>query len=578
LVRNKADMNLVSQLFAKALLGENFGSGHVPSLAQRIWQCSLDGDACMVLNEAELVLLKSDACSKVVGPDKPLVIEDNALYLHRFWSAEKRVAAAVLARLAQEPSSMPAAQNLPEGYTTKRLKEALPEGLAPEQEQAIQVALQAKLSVIHGGPGTGKTRTLASLMACYAQFFQRPLWVAAPTAKAGARLMESLRDALTAFESNDPSAATLDAASFAFLPKEAYTIQRLLRSLSPADLLCRDTRNAEPDHEQPGLLVIDEASMLSLELCDQIFARLDRGCLLVLVGDPNQLHSVETGSVFASLCLAQHLALDAVRVKLTRNFRQSEQAHLNGLASAILDGQMSAHLFAAEVGLADQNLAQLVEGAARHYSLAITQAQAQYSVRTYLKERAKAYLEQARRYRLLSARRTGFAGADRLSSAVLHALRKEHRLAEWFEGRLVTIVKNDYASGLFNGDLGVCVHPSALDVQADEGLPSEPMLIAFERSGEVLLLRTADLPEFQDAYCLSVHQSQGSEFDQVDFLAAPAEHPLATRELLYTAVTRAKKRLMVFAQLADLNWAATHPTVRTSRLQWRLEQDPHPLV
>ena len=206
------------------------------------------------------------------------------------------------------------------------------------------------------------------------------------------------------------------------------------------------------------------------------------------------------------------------------------------------------------------------------------EAQSQCTLSASPSERALAYLRGAAKYRLLSARRSGFAGADRLSEAILLRLKALQHVGHqtWFEGRMITITKNDAASGLFNGDTGVCVLVTDA-ANETEFATSDPIqaVIVFERQGVIMTIAAAALPRFQNAYCLSVHQSQGSEFEHVDFVAAPSGHRLATRELLYTAVTRAKHSLTVWGEVADLQWAASRATVRHSRLQWKLD---HPEV
>jgi exodeoxyribonuclease V alpha subunit len=590
--------SLTAQAFAQTLLtaiplsrpsdveSETLGQ-RLSVIFERLWQSSTDGNACIELSPGELSLLKDSAAKVLVGEDKPLMLDQLALYLNRYWHAENRLAHAVHLRLGQSDQVSTAqvpyarvSQESEAGVESLSIEAGRnPElkGLAAEQVQALQAALVGRLTIIYGGPGTGKTRTIASLLEAYARLYKKPIWVAAPTAKAGARLMESLQALMAEVGRKQDAEAELlpeVVRDSSYLPTEALTIQRLLSRLPLTKIFFRDEDQPLEQWQGPGLLVVDEASMLSLELCVQLFARLSLDCRLVLVGDPNQLHSVETGSVFAGLCEAQWPSLKASRVQLKRNFRQSNRLHLSQLADGILRGEVDSSLFAEELKLTKPVLGALIEVAAKRYAAILQEARDQLPAAVSSAERALAYLKASGRYRVVSARRSGIGGADRISEAVLAKLKAIQKVSHqsWFEGRLITITRNDAASGLFNGDTGVCVIEPGLSGGIDSSRATLPrVLVAFERSGAVLTIPAAALPHFQDGYCLSVHQAQGSEFDHVDFVAAPAEHRLATRELLYTAVTRAKSSLNVFGEWTDLRWAASHPTVRHSRLPWRID-------
>lgn len=585
--------SLTAQAFAQMLLsampslhqsnGDLEGNDQrLSAIFERLWQNSADGNACIELSSDEQSLLLYSPAKLLVGEDKPLMLDHQALYLNRYWHAEKRLAQAVHLRLADLAVATATQASLgleEEAGSLTKLAENDQElaGLAPEQIHALQAALVGELTIIYGGPGTGKTRTIASLLTSYSRLHKKPIWVAAPTAKAGARVMQSLQ-ALMAEESTtlnaEPDLLSKLAPDSTYLPTEAFTIQRLLSRLPATRIFFRDEDHPQAQWQGPGLLVVDEASMLSLELCDQVFARLNKDCSLVLVGDPNQLHSVETGSVFAQLCAAEWPSLKASRVRLNRNFRQTNRRHLSELADGVLRGEVDPSLFVDELALTKPVLATLIEAAAKRYAAILLHVQDQLPADACSTERALAYLKAASQYRLLSARRSGMAGADRISEAVLAKLKTIQRLSQqsWFEGRLIIITRNDVDSGLLNGDIGVCVMDTDLSFASDPGRSGlSRVLLVFERRGAVLAIPAAALPHFQDGYCMSVHQSQGSEFDHVDFVAAPAEHRLATRELLYTAVTRAKSSLNIFGEWDDLQWAASHPTVRHSRLAWRID-------
>lgn len=540
------------------------------TLFERLWDQTLDGDSCIALDRRQRAWLALPACAPVLAAHGPLCLDLDSLYLRRFHAAESRLAQACRARLDVVSGALP---RLAPGQVLRGLHEA--------QSRAVQAGLQHPLALIHGGPGTGKTRTVASLIAAWVLSDPRPVKVAAPTARAGARLMESLASAL--------SGMALPPEARAALPQAAFTVQRLLRQLPRGPgtraALVASAGDAPPmvvlDDDAPGLVIVDEASMLSLELADALLARLPAQTALVLVGDPDQLKSVESGAVFAALCQASHPALAQARVGLSRNFRQAGQAGLVELAESVLAGTPSRSALSAAVALKPRQLRSLVEAATQRYLAMRERGLAACPAGSTASERALALLRESGAYRLVSARASGASGAQALAAAILGRLQQSLGAVPWFEGRLITITRNDEASGLFNGDTGVYVRvdpmrPSdaasaAGDEAADPSMGLEGW-VAFDRPEGPLLMPVAALPEYRDAYCMSVHQAQGSEFDTVDFVAAPAEHALATRELLYTAVTRARTALVIHGDWADIEWAATHAGQRLTHLAARIDQ------
>ncbi|RPH64698.1 MAG: exodeoxyribonuclease V subunit alpha, partial [Burkholderiales bacterium] len=371
----------------------------------------------------------------------------------------------------------------------------------------------------------------------------------APTGKAAARLAQSLAEQLARL---DPSGELR-----ARLPAAGQTVHRLLGSRA-------DSRSADPTPLDHDLVIVDEASMLDIELAARLFESLGPGARLVLAGDRDQLASVEAGAVFADLCSA---SLDGVIV-LERNYRQQDAPDIVALAAQIREaagraGAADASPHAIDwpepIVVAPAEPAQIVDQAlaAWHDAFAAIAADA---------EPAKV-LEAYDRHRVLAAMRDGPLGVQALNRAIALRVRRlaaGGAAADWYAGRLVMVTKNEPGLGLFNGDVGVCLPPP------DPGLSRDGLVVAFGAADRVRLFPVLQVPACEDAWAMTVHKSQGSEFGSVALVPAPAGHPLNTRELVYTGVTRARSRLCIYGSRDAIEEAARRPTERHGRLAARL--------
>ena len=297
------------------------------------------------------------------------------------------------------------------------------------------------------------------------------------------------------------------------------------------------------------VIIVDEASMLDIELASALAQRVGAGARLVLAGDMDQLASVEAGAVFAELCAA---GLECV-TRLQRNYRQREGAGIVEFAAAVREGASATVIGAAlagQIALA-QDPAQIVAHALQGYAAAFDALDSSAEPRDVLAHYEK--------FRVLCALRDGPRGVIAINALVAAAVRRRARASaqsQWYRGRLVMVVRNDRETGLFNGDVGVCVDAQSVAfANADGGVRLVPVLL---------------MPACEDAWAITVHKSQGSEFDAVAFVAAPQGHALATRELVYTAVTRARSTLRVWGTAQALAAASATRVVRDGRLAERV--------
>ena len=511
--------------------GEPAAQAALAAWAQRVWQAADDGHVCVEVESADE--RASLAASPVVAggaSSSVLVLDRDCLYLRRLLRAERGLADAVAAMDEESPAADEPAIDA----TLSSLFPNVPH--ADAQRQAVRTALTRRLTLVSGGPGTGKTTTLARLLVAFVRL--RPdarVCFAAPTGKAAARLAQSLAAQMPGL---DPGAEVA-----ARLPGAGLTVHRLLglRGDSPGDL-------ARTTPLPWDLVIVDEASMLDVELAAALAGAIPRHGRLVLAGDADQLASVEAGAVFAGLCAS---GLGAM-VRLERNYRQQDAAGIVALAAAIRDRSPQDAIVERLGTLAvhPASVARVVDEALAAYEEALSAIER--------RESAAGVLAAFERYRVLCALREGERGTVELNRAIGARIRRRMGApaqASWYPGRLVMVTRNLPDRGLVNGDVGVCLEPARVVFASADGVRDIPVLSA---------------PACEDAFAITVHKAQGSEFDAIAFVPAPPGHPLNTRELAYTAITRARTGVRVWGEAGAIAAAAHRRSARDGRLRERI--------
>ncbi|WP_129785277.1 exodeoxyribonuclease V subunit alpha [Promicromonospora panici] len=483
------------------------------------------------------------------------------LYLDRYWREERQVRDDLVARLA---APAPAVDDALLEDSAARL---FPGDAYAEQRTAALSTARRLTTVLTGGPGRGKTTTVAGLLALLAEQAEHTggrrlrIALAAPTGKAAARMQEAVADSLRAHPvTGRPEFTADDRRRLAGL--QAGTLHRLLGWRPGSSTRFRHDRSNRLPHD---VVVVDETSMVSLTLMARLLEAVRPDARLVLVGDPDQLASVEAGAVLADLVAGLGEHDDGVVAALVTDHR-SESAAITRLAAAIQDGDPEAVLAALT---ADDGVVQLVrpDDAAGLARLQDELARHALDVRGLaLAGDAAGALDMAERHRLLCAHREGPWGAAHWNRQVERRLGEASGAylgaavgTEWYAGRPVLVTANDYSLGLFNGDTGVVVaEGEALRAHISGGAS-----FAVSRLGDVETL-----------HAMTVHKSQGSQAEAVTVLLPDEASPLLTRELFYTAVTRARRRVRVVGTPEAVRAAVLRRARRASGLAVRLGAEP----
>ena len=507
--------------------------------ARRAWLAAADGHAFVTVPEArQRASLAGSPAVAAVGTESgaaPLILDGDALYLQRLWRAESVLAD----RLATLDAP---AQLADETRVEAALDAVAPRGeVDPLQREAVRTGLTRRLAIVTGGPGTGKTTTMARLLvACLRLRPEARVAIAAPTGKAAARLAQALATQLAGLDPDGSLAGRL--------PASGMTVHRLLG-------LRGDDSGPAPGVLRHDLLIVDEASMLDLELARALVESIPEGGRLVLAGDRDQLASVEAGAVFSEACASP---LQAV-VRLQRNYRQSAAPGLAAFAGWLRDRWQSPGV-PMPAGLGGVT----IPGPASANAIADRSMAAWAPALAALGggEPAERIVAAFDAHRVLCAMREGPLGAAAINAAIAARIRRRVGAAPgaiWYTGRIVIVTRNRPELGLFNGDVGICLADAA-----------GALAVAFDAGGALRWQPVRQMPAHDDAFAITVHKSQGSEFDTVALVPAPAGHGLNTRELLYTGATRARSGLEIWASAEAIEDGASRRTERHGRLADRI--------
>lgn len=542
--------------------------------------------------------------------NSPLILAGTAeqplLYLRRYWQYEQQIKAALAERLAVQ-------QTLPEATTQKLLAALFPADNLPTatdwQKVACLLAARSNFAIITGGPGTGKTTTVVKLLALLQglrlEQKEAPLQIhlAAPTGKAAARLSESIAGSIERLELPENLAEEIKNK----IPKEVTTLHRLLGSLP-------NTRNFRHHATNPlptDLVVVDEASMMDVEMMARLVDALPRTARLILLGDKDQLASVEAGSILGDLCQTadaahytpatqawinqlsneqladefidkQGTALQQATCMLRHSYRFSAHPGIGELANEVNSGKATPKSLKTIFENNAQSLNSLqLKTDADQYSIVLApleklavegyqgylktlnqlQPKQENSSTEELETWALKVFEAHNQFQLLTAVRRGVFGVENLNQLIFKALQSKKLLPEgeslWYSGRPLLVTRNDYSLKLMNGDIGICME-----------WPGKGLRVAFPDGKQgIRWVLPSRLQGVETVFAMTVHKSQGSEFTHTALVLPDFGNPVLTKELIYTGITRSKEKFtLVHSKDAVLQQALQSQVERASGL------------
>jgi exodeoxyribonuclease V alpha subunit len=528
--------------------------------------------------------LKQSLAVGVSGEVRPLILDNkNRLYLYRYWDYEQRLTNAITARIKED------IRNIDISILSEGLNRLFPENendLFNWQKVAAVMAALKKFCVITGGPGTGKTFTMAKILALLLELSPRKvlhILLAAPTGKAAARIGESLK---AAKKTLNCSQNVIDA-----IPSEAHTLHRMLKTIPGSPYFYHNAEN----QLHADVVVVDEVSMVDLALMAKLFEAVKSDARIILIGDRDQLASVETGFVLADICdrenahafsasfcqrfkditrqdiivsqksLKDRPGLYDNMVVLKKSYRFADTGGIGRCSRAVNHGKIEEALFAIK-NSPDQISWKKIsrpDDISRFLPGKVINGYSEYlKARDPLKA-----LELFNRFKILCAVKFGPSGVNEINRLTEESLVKNSVIERphsptypWYRGRPVLITRNDYRLDLFNGDIGIAM-------PAPE-LKSNDLYVYFAGvSGEVRRFHPHRLPEHETAYAMTVHKSQGSEFETVLFIFPDQDYPVLTRELLYTGITRARRHLSIWGTEKIVERTILRRIERTSGLK-----------
>lgn len=450
----------------------------------------------------------------------PLVLQGDLLQFKRYHEAEQRIATFVQGRVAER------------------------------YEGTVK-----PFSIITGGPGTGKTTLVAQTLVDVAQ--RAPgsrIALAAPTGKAAARLTESIRQRM--------DVVARETGVRGEMPAEARTLHRLLGYSPQTDTF----RSNAGDPLDDDLVIVDEASMMDVLMLEALLRALKPGARLMLVGDHNQLASVDAGDVLGALCRSAQVGragtplFDSV-TWLEKSWRFQDHPAIGTLARAILAGDGDAALAVC----ADDSMPEVALRPAAATTEALLEPVLPELERCLAAGSPYELLDALDAIRILAPEREGRTGVYSINASVERWLaRHGHAVQEhWYHRRPVLVTANDYTTGVYNGDVGVVWRDGATGRVAVHFRTNE---------GTIRAIAPSRLPLVETAWAMTVHKAQGSEFDQVLVVVPEGESRIMSRELLYTAVTRARRGVTMVGSHAAIRQAVARRSARTSGLEARLEE------
>jgi exodeoxyribonuclease V alpha subunit len=507
------------------------------------------------------------------GDNKPLIIdESNNLYLHRLWKYEYDLARNILKRAEHKTV-------FSKEEVKKWLSLLFPEessGTVNWQKLAVLASAVSLFCVISGGPGTGKTTIAAKAIALILEINKQRkmnIFLAAPTGKAASRIKQAV---LNAKEGLPVSQKTKS-----LFPQNSFTIHRLLLYLE------------RPDKPKPDVVIIDEASMVDLVLLSRLLSALPERTGVILLGDKDQLASVEAGAVLGDICAGteeysctdnflklckevagytitekkkpDHIRLRDRIIQLVTNYRFSNNSGIYQLSLAVNRNEKNRVLEILKSSCTD--ITWLERKEVKREQAVLEKLVVKHYSRYILSPDIKKALQELNFFRVLCAVKEGPFGTKNMNLWIENILDKNGLLnpySLWYRGRPILIHKNKPNLNLFNGDIGL--------LWPDADNPGSVKAYFLSQEGDIKAFSPSVLPEHETAFAMTIHKSQGSEFDSVVLALPEIQSGILTKELLYTGITRARCHTVIWGSVKIVSLCVSNMIERHSGLKKYLWQ------
>ncbi|WP_150466961.1 exodeoxyribonuclease V subunit alpha [Francisella sp. SYW-9] len=468
--------------------------------------------------------------------------EFDSLYIKRLWCYEKEIAEFIRQKTSK---NIACSDNAKLNEIASRLFETTEE--IDYQRQAVLNSFNYDFSIISGGPGTGKTTSVAKLLLAMQMFNdkQQKIALLAPTGKAAQRMTESLKKTLASILAlsviPNPDQELIN-----YLQNlEAQTIHRFL-GLRPNSKYIKYHKELKAPYD---VIIVDEASMLDINIFIKLIRAVGENTKLILLGDINQLPSVEVGSLLASLTVDITGNIPNYTTKLLKNYRS--QQNINNLANSVLIGEVS------PVDHGSENIS-------FYDSRDSEKLLRNYTDKYKALEKCSSYkeaLELLSKFRILVANKNLDIGTDKLNQKIEKLLGKT--IDSNYKARPIMITQNSYSLGLFNGDIGI-IWPD-----------SSGKLRAYFDGKDDRVFSLNMLPNYETVYVMTIHKTQGSEFEEVAIILPDNDNEALTKQLIYTAITRTKNKLDIISQSKIFNKVIKKSVTRNSNIQYLIDKETH---
>ena len=570
-----------------------------------------EGQIAFEISTEQSTLIMQTTVVGEAGEYMPLIVDAGVdkiyLYLNRYWQYQQRLADQIKARI----ESIESLSKEQQAWVQSRLADYFSDDDSTEtnwQKRAAELALENRFLIVSGGPGTGKTTTITRTLALLIeqrlqsssndqnektpkkvggvlrqtqqpitstnnnQLSDLKILLAAPTGKAAIRMLDSIREVSQSLQSE----LSLDENVLAQMPTHASTIHKLL-GYKPNSAQFKHNRD---NPLRADVVLVDEASMIDIALMSKLVDAVPEHAKLILIGDKDQLASVETGSVFADICagLEDSENFSASLVTLKKNWRFAAHGDIGQCAIAANQGDSNSLLDV--LNDASRTDAELIPPANMRDAELIKPWNNYFAAVNNPESSLQEIFAAFNQYRVLCALRRGLNGSQTMTSRIETALEKQDLItrrrsanlqqSSWYHGRPIMITQNSYSRGLFNGDTGITLirdgEIKVFFMTAEGSFPDEGSSETDVGGSEFQSFSPVRLPAHETTWAMTIHKSQGSEFDQVVLILPQEEMPLLTRQLVYTGITRAKETVSLVASEDVLVAGVKAEVVKATRI------------